>query len=308
MLICCGEALIDMIPARTTEGEEAYVPHTGGAVFNTAVALGRLGSDVAMISGVSTDLFGARLVADMEASKVGSDLLIRSDRPTTMAYVKLTNGSATYSFHDENSAGRLIAPDDLPALPEACKALYFGGISLAVEPGAETYAALCTREAAGHVVMIDPNIRPGFIRDAEAFRDRMARMLVVADIIKISDEDLDWLRDGPDSPEAKARALRAETGAMVILTRGAEGATAFYTGGEVQVPARRAEVVDTVGAGDTFNAGVLASLSEQGLLSKAALREISEEALSQALDFGAQVAAVTVSRAGANPPWRQELA
>ncbi|PJE26006.1 fructokinase [Pseudooceanicola antarcticus] len=307
MLICCGEALIDMIPARTTEGEEAYVPHTGGAVFNTAVALGRLGSDVAMISGVSTDLFGARLVADMEASKVGSDLLIRSDRPTTMAYVKLTNGSATYSFHDENSAGRMIAPDDLPALPEACKALYFGGISLAVEPGAETYAALCTREAAGHVVMVDPNIRPGFIRDAEAFRDRMARMLGVADIIKISDEDLDWLRDGPDSPEAKARALRAETGAMVILTRGAEGATAFYTGGEVHVPARRAEVVDTVGAGDTFNAGVLASLSEQGLLSKAALREISEEALSQALDFGAQVAAVTVSRAGANPPWRQEL-
>lgn len=307
MLICCGEALIDMIPARTTDGEEAYVPHTGGAVFNTAVALGRLGAEVAMVSGVSTDLFGNRLAADLEASKVGTDLLIRADRPTTMAYVMLKDGSATYSFHDENSAGRMIAPADLPALPEACKALYFGGISLAVEPGAETYAALCAREAADHVVMIDPNIRPGFIRDPQAFRDRMARMLGMADIIKISDEDLDWLRDGADAPEAKARALRAETGALVILTRGAEGATAFYAGGETQVPARRAEVVDTVGAGDTFNAGVLASLSEQGLLSKAALTGISEAALQQALDFGARVAAVTVSRAGANPPWRQEL-
>ncbi|MBR9762594.1 MAG: carbohydrate kinase [Rhodobacteraceae bacterium] len=307
MLICCGEALIDMIPAKTATGDDAYVPHAGGAVFNTAVALGRLGAEVAMISGISTDLFGTRLAEGLSASNVGTDLLIRSDRPTTMAYVMLKDGSATYSFHDENSAGRMIAPADLPQLPDNCTALYFGGISLAVEPGAETYAALCAREAADHLVMIDPNIRPGFIRDVDAFRDRMARMLAQADIIKISDEDLDWLRDGPDTAEAKARALRAETGAMVILTRGAKGATAFYGGGETSVAARRAEVVDTVGAGDTFNAGVLAKLSELGFLTKSALREIPETALREALDHGARVAAITVSRAGANPPWAAEL-
>ena len=307
MLICCGEALIDMIPAETADGRAAYVPHVGGAVFNTAVALGRLEQDVAMISGISTDLFGKRLAEALSASHVATSLLIRADRPTTMAYVTLTDGHATYDFHDENSAGRMITPADLPALPESCAALYFGGISLAVEPGAETYAALCARESAARVVMIDPNIRPGFIRDEAAFRDRMARMLPAADILKVSDDDLAWLAPAPGGAEDQARALQAQTGAIVVLTRGAEGATAFHAGGSCHVPARLAQVVDTVGAGDTFNAGLLASLAEQGLLSKPALATISDAALCTAMDFGARVASVTVSRAGANPPWRSEL-
>ncbi|MCA1334241.1 carbohydrate kinase family protein [Pseudooceanicola marinus] len=307
MLICCGEALIDMIPAKTKDGQDAYVPHVGGAVFNTAIALGRLGTEVGMISGISTDPFGERLKEALGASGVDTTRLIRADRPTTMAYVTLQEGSASYSFHDENSAGRMIAPEDLPALPETCEALYFGGISLAVEPGAETYATLCARECADRVVMIDPNIRPGFIRDEAAFRDRMERMLGQADIIKISDEDLDWLHPGAEGSSEKARALQAQTGALVILTRGARGAEAFHAGGEIQVPARTAEMVDTVGAGDTFNAGVLAELSARGRLSKADLAAIDETDLRAALDFGARVAAVTVSRAGANPPWRSEL-
>lgn len=307
MIICCGEALIDMIPARSDAGEEAYVPHVGGAVFNTAVALGRLGADVGMISGISTDPFGARLVAAMQASGVDTTRLIRPDRPSTMAYVTLKEGSASYYFHDENSAGRMIAPEDLPALPDSCEALYFGGISLAVTPGADTYAALCAREASARVVMIDPNIRPGFIRDEPAFRERLAKMMQQADIVKISDEDLDWLRPGPEGASEKAAVLRAETGALVILTRGAEGAEAHSAAGVVLSPARKVQVVDTVGAGDTFNAGLLAALAQAGCLTKEGLAGIEAATLGAALDFGAQVAAVTVSRAGANPPWRAEL-
>ena len=132
-------------------------------------------------------------------------------------------------------------------------------------------------------------------------------MMQQADIVKISDEDLDWLRPGPEGASEKAAVLRAETGALVILTRGAEGAEAHSAAGVVLSPARKVQVVDTVGAGDTFNAGLLAALAQAGCLTKEGLAGIEAATLGAALDFGAQVAAVTVSRAGANPPWRAEL-
>ena len=156
--------------------------------------------------------------------------------------------------------------------------------------------------------MLDPNIRPGFIRDEDSFRARMDAMIAQSDIVKISDEDLDWLHPERTSLDEKAFGLCKMGATIVILTRGSEGASAYFgEGRSLHVPARKADVIDTVGAGDTFNAGVLCSLSEKGLLSKETLKEISAEDLSAALDFGASVAAVTVSRAGANPPWRHEL-
>ncbi|WP_119840224.1 carbohydrate kinase family protein [Pseudooceanicola algae] len=308
MLICCGEALIDMIPAPTVEGPNGFVPHDGGAIFNTAIALGRLGRPCSMVSGISNDLFGAQLVKGLTASGVETDLLMRSDQPTTLAFVTLVEGKASYLFYDEASAGRMIAPKDLPDLPAEAEALYFGGISLASEPGADTYAALCAREAGSRVVMIDPNIRPSFIQDEDRYRARLEKMMALADIVKISDEDLSWLRPDATSMDEAAFGLCRAGAGVVILTRGSEGASAYYDmTRSLHVAARKAEVADTVGAGDTFNAGVLCSLSENGLLTKEALREISSEDLCEALDFGARVAAVTVSRAGANPPWRHEL-
>jgi fructokinase len=309
VLICCGEALIDMIPTPTVEGPDGFVPHSGGAIFNTAIALGRLGAKTAMLTGMSTDLFGQRLADALSAAEVSTDLLIRSERPTTLAFVTLVDGKASYDFYDENSAGRMITPEDLPqTLPEQAEAYYFGGISLACEPGADAYAALCDRVHADHVVMIDPNIRPGFIKDADRFRARLDAMLRQSDIIKISDEDLDWLRPETAALDQKAFALCESGAAVVILTRGGDGASAYFGDGRsLHVPARAATVVDTVGAGDTFNAGVLFRLSELGMLNKTALRDIDTGALSDALGFGARVAAITVSRAGANPPWRNEV-
>ncbi|MGR3586821.1 MAG: PfkB family carbohydrate kinase, partial [Pseudooceanicola nanhaiensis] len=131
-ILCCGEALIDMIP-----GGGGYVPHTGGAVFNTAIALGRLGARAGMLTGLSRDMFGAMLEAELAASGVDTELVIRSDRLTTLAFVQRTEGKARYTFYDENSAGRMISADDLPELPEDVGTLFFGGISLVVEPGAE---------------------------------------------------------------------------------------------------------------------------------------------------------------------------
>lgn len=308
MILCCGEALIDMIPKPTDVERDGFVPYSGGAVFNTAIGLGRLGVQVGMLSGVSNDLFGQQLVATLGGSHVDTATLIRSDRPTTLAFVQLTDGHATYTFYDENSAGRMIVAEDLPTLSEDVSALYFGGISLCAEPAAATYEALLQREASDLVVMLDPNIRPGFIQDIAKYRARLDRMMALADIVKVSDEDLNWIYPGPEALTEKLDKLRKAGPYVVILTRGGEGASAFLANGlDLSVPVNKVTVVDTVGAGDTFNSGVLASLAEQGLMTKAGLRGASAEAVQQALSFGAKVAAVTVSRAGANPPWRNEL-
>lgn len=308
MILCCGEALIDMIPARTADDQLAYVPHSGGAVFNTAIALGRLGLRTGLLSGLSNDLFGKQLVGSLHASNVETTFAIHSDRPTTLAFVQLSSGNATYSFFDENSAGRMLQVDELPQLPDEISALYFGGISLACEPSADTFAALQERECARRVVMLDVNVRPGFINDVGRYRQRLERMIAKADIVKVSEEDLNWLYRGNVSIEQKVAQIRQLDPSVVILTRGGEGSIAFLRGGgKVSSPAKRVDVVDTVGAGDTFNAGILAKLHELGAIQKDKLARMGSGQMSKALEFGAAVSAITVSRAGANPPWKREL-
>lgn len=117
MILCCGEALIDMIPAPTTTGRNGFVPHSGGSVFNTAIALGRLGVKTGILTGLSSDMFGQQLVEALYASQVDTSLVATSDRPTTLAFVKLVDGHATYAFFDENSAGRMLGPENIPKLP-----------------------------------------------------------------------------------------------------------------------------------------------------------------------------------------------
>jgi len=308
MILCCGEALIDMIPTATTDGRQGFVPHAGGAIFNTAVALGRLGAEVGMLSGLSSDMFGKQLIDGLEHSHVDVSHIILSDRPTTLAFVQLIDGHATYSFYDENSAGRMLSVEDMPPLAQEVTALYFGGISLACEPGAAAYAELLKRAGEGRAVMLDPNIRPSFIRDIESYRRRLNQMLAQTDIVKVSDEDLNWLMPDATSLRDKVARLQELGPSVVILTRGGEGATGYLANGtQVHASAVRAKIVDTVGAGDTFNAGVMAKLSELGHLHPVGVAQLSAETLTEALAHGARVAAVTVSRAGANPPWAEEL-
>ena len=308
MILCCGEALIDMIPTPTRGGADGFVPHCGGAVYNTAIALGRLGAQTGMLTGLSADMFGQLLSAGLRASHVDVSHVITSERPTTLAFVRLVDGHATYEFYDENSAGRMLERRDMPVLSGEVTALYFGGISLACEPGADAYAELLRQNGRARAVMLDPNIRPGFIRDIARYRARLDRMMALSDIVKVSDEDLNWINPEPLSLREKVEGLMNNGTSLVILTRGGEGATGFMASGdEVQVPAVKAEIADTVGAGDTFNAGVLAKLSELGCLHKVGLAELPPEVLRTALTYGAQVAAITVSRAGANPPWASEL-
>lgn len=308
MILCCGEALIDMIPSPSALGRDGFVPHSGGAIFNTAIGLGRLGVKTAMLSGISRDLFGRQLVAGLEASQVDTSLLIRSERPTTLAFVQLTDGQASYVFYDENSAGRQISTADLPDLPAEIEALYFGGISLCVDPAASAYLALARREAERRVIMLDPNIRPGFIQDIEAYRQRLADFIGLADIVKVSDEDLNWIYPGPQSLDDKMDRLLQSGPKIAVLTRGEDGASAvLQDGSKCFAPVEKVNIVDTVGAGDTFNSGLLAMLWQGGHLSKAKLAEIRSDQFFEALEFATKIAAITVSRAGANPPWHYEL-
>jgi len=306
MILCAGEALIDMLPRKTATGETAFAPHGGGAAFNSALALGRLGARAGLLTGLSTDLFGEMLTRTLIEAEVDLSPAIRSDRPTTLAFVTLVDAQARYAFYDENTAGRMIAVEDLPALSEDVTALLAGGISLTVEPCGSAYEALVLREAGHRIVMLDPNIRPGLVAHEAAYRARLGRMIAAADIVKVSDEDLHWL-EGPGDPAALARRLLDRGVKLVLLTRGAEGAEAFTGTASARVVAPAVSVADTVGAGDTFNAGFLCALERGGHLGKQALRSLGPEQMSEALGLAARAAAITVSRAGANPPWAREL-
>jgi fructokinase len=306
MILCCGEALIDMLPRQAAGGEQAFVPYVGGAVFNTAIALGRLGVPAGFFTGISTDFFGDMLRRALVQSDVATNYVQFSDRPTTLAFVRLASGQASYAFYDENTAGRMLTEDMIPAIGESVRAMHFSCISLIPEPCGSTYEAFMRREYRSRVMMLDPNIRRDFIPDKAAHMARLKRMIAMADIVKLSDEDLDWFGEAGAADEAAAGWLRHGP-KLVIVTHGGRGANAYTRHGKVRVPAAPVEVVDTVGAGDTFNAGVLAYLDEAGLLSKEAVADLPQEAVVAALTFAAGAAAVTVSRAGANPPWRHEL-
>lgn len=302
MILSSGEALIDMLPRTSPAGEACFAPYAGGAVMNTAIALARLGSDSGFLTGLSTDLMGDVLRETLRASNVNLDHAVVSDRPTTLAFVKLTNGSASYFFYDENTAGRMMTLADMPVLPASISTYFTGGIWLAVEPCGAALEAMMLREAGLRVAMIDPNVRPSFVKDRAAYTARIDRMIAAADIVKLSDEDSEWLYGAVDP-----QAILAKGPKVVLVTEGAKGATAYTARGAVSVAAPKIVVADTVGAGDTFNAGFLAALDRAGLLSKSAVATLSDDALRDALSLGTRAAAITCSRPGANPPWAHEL-
>jgi fructokinase len=306
MILCCGEALIDMLPRDSTLGEPSFAPYAGGAVFNAAIALGRLGVPTEFFSGISTDLFGAQIQSVLAESRVGTKFAALSNRPTTLAFVRLSHGHATYTFYDEGTAGRMLDVPDLPVLDDSVQAMLFGAISLIPEPCGAAYEELMRRESDKRVIMFDPNIRPNSIPDKEKHLARMHRMMAMADIVKLSDDDLAWFGE-TGSPAEIAKRWLDEGPKLVIVTGGAKGAVGYTRRGAIEMPARRVTVVDTVGAGDTFNGGILAALHERQLLTTDAIGRLSDEDVFAALELGAKAAAVTVSRPGADPPWRSEI-
>jgi fructokinase len=306
MILCCGEALTDLIPGVTAEGAQAFVPKTGGSVFNTAVALGRLGIPSGFFGGLSSDFFGDELRKAMIAANVDISLAPVSERYTIAAFVKLENNQARYSFIDEGSACRMLAPQDLPSLPEKITAIHLGSFPLAIEPCGSAFEELCRRECHDRVIHFDPNIRVNLIKDRASHRQRVERIVAMSDLIKMSDEDLAWMAPGA-SAEAFAKDWLKRGAKLVVVTRGRNGAIAFTPRFRAEVPGVDVKVADTIGAGDTFTAGILAALHGAGQLSKPAIAALDQESVLAALNLAVRAAAVTVSRPGADPPWAHEL-
>ena len=301
MIVVAGEALIDLVPQIRGDVLAPLLPTRGGGPYNTAIALARLGTEVSFCSRISSDGFGGALVTRLEEEKVGTGLVQRGPEPTTLAVASLdAGGSASYGFYVEGSADRLF---EVPGeLPDGTRALSFGTCSLVLEPGASAYEELMRRESErGVFIALDPNIRAGLIPDADAYRARFKSWLAHVSLLKLSEEDADWL--GYDVPGW----LAAGPGAVVV-TRGGDGLTVFTRGGgEFSVPGEKVQVVDTIGAGDTVNAALLHALAGRGLLSPGALDSLGREGWSEVLGFAARAAAVTCSRAGAEPPYADEL-
>jgi fructokinase len=307
MILCCGEALTDFIPRLTHEGAPAFEPKVGGSLFNTAVALGRLGIASGFLGGLSTDFFGDELRKALAAAQVDISLSPVSDRYTIAAFVKLEAGHARYSFIDEGSACRMLAPEDLPALPVSIAALHLGSFPLAIEPCGSAFEELCRRSCHDRVIHFDPNIRANLIKDRNAHRQRVERIVTMSDIIKLSDEDLAWMAPG-SNPQEFAEDWIARGARLVVVTRGKDGAIAFTRTFKCETSGVQVKVADTIGAGDTFTAGLLAWLSRHDRLSKPAIAALDRESVIAALKFAVKAAAVTVSRPGADPPWAHEVA
>ena len=306
MILCCGEALIDFLPRKGADGALVYQPFNGGSIYNTAIALGRLDIQTGFLGGVSWDYFGEGLADGLVESKVDLRYVKRKHLHTTLAFVKLVDGHAQYSFVDDASAARHFLKKDLPKLPKAITALHFGSISLIPEPCGGTYEALLNREHKSRVICIDPNIRDGLIAEKKKHAERLYGMMSKVDIVKISDEDVLWLNKSNDlSKFAKAWLRRGVK--VVAITKGGDGVEMYTKGFSFKLDVPKVKVVDTVGAGDTFTAGFLAYLEKNKQLTKKQLAIIDEATLKDAAHYAMKAAAVTVSRAGADPPWAQEM-
>ena len=237
------------------------------------------------------------------------DFFIKTNRPTTLAYADVVDGIAEYTFVDEHSAGRLLDQTSLKPFVNRvmkAKALLVGGISLQAEPCGSSWQWLIG-EVSGHLpIYFDANIRPDFIEDKQSFFDRFIELTSKVDIIKISDEDYRYLYGAQDFSESSKSWLNNGV-KLVILTLGSDGAKVLYSDHEVSVQSNKVDVLDTIAAGDTFNAGFLLSLDKQGLLDRESLNSIGKTQLKTALTFANKVASITVTKKGANPPWLEEL-
>ena len=301
MILCCGEAVIDMLPAKTADGTPAFSPVPGGAALNSAVALARLNQPTGFYGGLSKDRFGTSLAEALETEGVDISHAPRLDAPTTLSFIHPGTGTQSFSFYDIDSATRQISPLHTPPLGHV-DALLFGGISLIHRSAAGTFEALMQMAGPDRLILLDPNIRPYLIGDAEDdYRKRLTRMLPLADLLKLSDEDLDWL--GPFSPQE----LLSGRASVILHTQGADGATIHSRHGAIHFPAPKAKVIDTVGAGDTFNAAFMAALSKMDHLSPRALALAPAEILARAAEFAITAATLSTTRHGASPPLLEEI-
>jgi len=309
MILVCGEALIDLF--MTSDGPSGPIlkAAVGGSPFNLAIGLARLETPTAFFGGLSVDYFGTLLTDTLQKEGVDTSVLKRNTRPTPLVLVSPdTQGHPSYTFYAHESAVQAVELGDVSGLlpPSVC-AVALGSYALAVEPVGTALLSLAEREAQRTVIALDCNLRPAMVGSLHSWRQRIERFARCASIIKLSDED--FASGWGDSAQSDTRAdywlgLGVK---LVVMTHGARGATAWHRSGRVSVPAATVPVVDTVGAGDSFQAALLARLARNGLLSSLALSTLDRTSIVDALRYANLAASITCGRRGADLPRRAEL-
>lgn len=307
MFVVCGEALFDVFGAGETPTGLRLDARVGGSPFNVALGLARMAQPVCLLSAIARDFLGERLMRALQTEGVSTTAVQRCTAPTTLSVVGLdSEGQASYAVYGQGGADRLLSLAALDQLPQEIKALVLGSYATVVGQTALTQRALVEREHQRVLVAYDPNIRLNVEPDLAVWRQQIQWMLPRTHLLKVSDEDLALVHPGLPLQRFAADAL-AQGVVCVVVTRGAAGALAWTASAEVASQPVPVDVIDTVGAGDTFMAALLTWLAENNTLSATALASLSAPALQHALAFAARAAAVTCSRRGADLPRRAEL-
>ncbi len=309
MILSCGDALIDFVPIEAADGREAVRPVVGGSCLNVAIGLARLGAPTGFVGGISNDLFGRMIAEHALASHVDLRYATRTDHQTTLAFVRMIAGESQYAFYDALTASREWRYREGTIEFESVDAVHIGSTTLVNESGALQIAALIAdaMQSSG-TISFDPNCRPNLVKDKRAYIARMSAFADSADIVRMSDVDFNYLYERETYP-AKAEAFLAKGSSLFVMTRGIQGVQAWHErAGFVEVGTPATKVVDTIGAGDSFQAALLFALHKQGRLARASLKEIGANELRRALSFACECAALTCTRVGADPPRGDEVA
>lgn len=308
--VICGEALFDLFvagepPMAATSFE--LTARAGGSPFNVARSLARLGSEVSLLGGLSNDLFGERLATILAEDRVSTKYLVRKARRTTIALVQTDSlGSPQYVFYGSGGADRAYVTADLPDDLGDVFGIHFGSYSLVRDPVCDSLLSLARREHGRRLISLDLNVRPAIDPREHTWRIQARAFGPLSDIVKVSTEDIGFLYWDLTADEV-AQGWLGEGIKLVVITDGANGATAWTAKRKVQVPAFPVEVADTVGAGDCFQAALLHEVSRHCADDLASIGELTESQLEDLLRFAAATAAIVCTRAGADPPRKEEV-
>ena len=306
MIVIGGENLIDFVQQGMGETGPLYEAIPGGSPFNVAMAIGRQGHQVGYLTPISDDRLGDLLAARLQADAV--ELLApRVQEPSSLAVVSLTDGQASYGFYREGTSERQVGAQSV--LPDATQAFHVGSLALIDGADAERWEALHNEAAsAGYFTSLDPNLRPLMVKAREPYVARLRRIYQTVDLLKLSDEDLHWLYPNTSLDDAMAQLRRETDAGLLVVTRGGDGATALRADTRIDLPGRVANpYVDTVGAGDTFMATLIAQCVSRKWTSKAALATRSDAEIGDLLVWAGTAASLNVEKSGCQPPYAKEL-
>jgi fructokinase len=307
MLLSCGDALVDFLPVKSVDGRDAAVPVAGGSCLNIAVGMARLGAPAGFVGGISTDLFGRIIAGHALTSHVELRYATRSEHQTTLAFVRHVGGEPQYAFYDEATASRNWT-HRRGSIPFAeIEAIHVGSTTLANDKGAAQAQAIIEDAGGSTTISFDPNCRPNLVRHKASYVDQMNAFAASASIVRMSDVDFEFLYGGSNYGEW-AKSLIAAGASLVVVTRGIKGAQAWHRdAGPVEVQAPATGVVDTIGAGDSFQAALLFALRAIGRIKIGPLAQLTTDELRCALSFASTCAAFTCGRAGADPPRQSDV-